>query len=162
MLFLALVACAPRAASSTYIQAGPPSSDMQRLLSEVNRARATARQCGSHNFAAAPPLGWNAVLTVPALRHAEDMNRYTFFSHDGTDGSSVSDRVSRTGYDWRMVGENLAYSTTGYYTPASVVADWLSSPGHCANIMQPGFSELGAVKLEGSYDFWVQVFATPK
>ena len=161
--FWLLFGCAPRSVRvSSPAVSYVPSPAMQHLLAAVNTARSKSRLCGSQAFAPAKPLRWSAALSAPALEHAKDMNRYDFFSHDGTDGSSVASRVDRTGYSWRMVGENLAYSTAGYYTPESVVADWLSSPGHCANIMQPGYSELGAVKLEGSYDFWVQVFAAPR
>jgi uncharacterized protein YkwD len=58
------------------------------------------------------------------------------FSH----GSAFMDRISAAGFDWTTVGENIA---TGYETPASVVRAWMNSPGHCANILDPAYREVG-------------------
>ena len=76
-------------------------------------------------------------------------------SHTGSDGSDLRQRATRQGYLWSRLGENVAY---GYTTPAGVVTGWLGSPGHCANIMNPDFTELG-VGLHGT--FWTQLFGRP-
>jgi uncharacterized protein YkwD len=60
--------------------------------------------------------------------------------HTGRDGSSPAQRVTRSGYRWRATGENLA---SGVMTPEEVIAGWLESPDHCANLMDPAFSEMG-------------------
>ena len=61
---------------------------------------------------------------------------------------------------WRTVGENVA---TGQSTPEQVVAEWLDSPRHCANIMDADFTEMGvAVASNASGVYWAQVFGAPQ
>ena len=54
------------------------------------------------------PLTWAPLLETAALRHINDMSDNGHFSHTGTDGSSVGQRVTDSGYTWRSVGENIA------------------------------------------------------
>jgi len=136
------------------------SGDMAgRVLALVNQARTQPRSCGGRSFAAAPPLSLDAQLTHAASAHAQDMARHGFLDHRGRDGSSPADRADRAGYKWRSVGENVA---SGQTTPEHVVRDWLRSPEHCANIMDPRFTEMGlayAVNAasEGGI-YWAQAF----
>ena len=90
-----------------------------------------------------------------AQRHSTDMDTTGFMGHTGSDGSTLSLRVEREGYAWRALGENVA---RGYVTPEAVMSAWLASDGHCANVMNPAFDELG-LGLEGWS--WTQVFARP-
>ena len=91
------------------------------------------------------------------------MGDYNFFSHTGSDGLTVGDRVVNGGYDWSAVGENIA---AGQQTIDIVMAAWLDSPGHCANIMDSAYTEFGAASysVNGSdYPiYWTQVFARPR
>ena len=65
-------------------------------------------------------------------------------------------RAERAGYDWREIGENVA---TGQATAEQVVAEWLGSPHHCANIMGAEFTEMGvAFAASPSGVYWAQVF----
>jgi uncharacterized protein YkwD len=48
--------------------------------------------------------------------------------------------VTRAGYRWSLVGENIA---SGVGSAREAVADWLASPHHCANIMTAGFRQMG-------------------
>jgi len=64
-----------------------------------------------------------------------------YFAHADPEGRSVSQRASGSRRRWRHVGENIA---AGLGEPAAVVAGWLASPGHCANIMSADFAEMGA------------------
>jgi len=125
-----------------------PSADEQRILDEVNAARAVARNCGSTHYDATTPLTWNALLAAAALRHTQDMayNGYREASaqepdapHTGSDGSTPQQRITAAGYDWRVSGENVAAG----YALADMVTAWLNSPGHCQNIMNPKFREIG-------------------
>lgn len=133
------------------------------ILDLVNAARAQARNCGELHFGAAPPVSWNAQLAQAALAHSGDMATHRRFSHQGSDGSEAAQRVTRAGYRWRHVGENIA---AGQTSPQEAVQGWIDSPGHCANLMNPQFSEMGAgyavsrVRLPG-FPYWTQVFATP-
>lgn len=125
-------------------------------LEYVNLARAGGYDCGSKGtFAPAAGLKLESRLITAAQKHADDMNEHGYFSHTGQDGSSPSERVTREGYSWSKVGENLAQ---GYTNTSKVVAGWLESDGHCANLMNPAYTELGVGK---SGDIWVQVFARP-
>lgn len=113
----------------------------QALLALINTARSTARQCGGTPFAPAPALAWNAVLGAVAEAHSRDMANRKFFSHLGPDGRTPGDRAELAGYLGTQLGENIA---AGLDTPRKVLDGWLASPGHCANLMNPQFSELGA------------------
>lgn len=135
----------------------------QRVLALVNQARAKARKCGDRTVKAAPPVRWNDTLALVARRHAEDMARHDYFAHAGRDGSTPPRRVERAGYRYRITGENIAAGST---TPGEAVAGWLKSPRHCANLMNPAFTEMGAAYAidEGSEMgvYWAQVFGTPR
>ena len=84
-----------------------------------------------------------------------------FFGHqDPFDGSTVDVRAVNFGYAYRKVGENLA---AGHESVAEVMAHWMSSPLHRANILDPVFTDLGvAVKIGGEYGiYWVEEFGRP-
>ena len=134
------------------------------ILSRVNAARANARSCGARRFAAAPPLSWNLQLGEAALSHSRDMASRRYFAHKAKDGSMPADRATRAGYSWQRVGENIAF---GQSTPDEAMAGWLDSPGHCANIMNPGFTEMGAAygvaaEKRSGIVYWTQVFGRPR
>jgi uncharacterized protein YkwD len=135
----------------------------RQILALLNLARATGRRCGSKSFAAAGPLVLNPALTAAALAHSQEMAKYSEFAHQGHDGSSPSTRVARASYGpVLMVGENIA---AGAMTPAEVTQEWLESPAHCENIMEPRFTEIGiayAVNLSSpALVYWTQDFALP-
>jgi uncharacterized protein YkwD len=112
----------------------------ERVLQLVNQARSQPRNCGATLYPAAPPLRLHDTLSRVALAHATDMAQHSFFSHQGRDGSYPTDRVTRGGYRWRSVGENISSGAT---TPEAVVSGWMNSPEHCANLMAGAFSEMG-------------------
>lgn len=133
----------------------------QKVVTLVNAARGKARKCGRTEFMAAPPLTLSALLNQAALIHSQDMANRNFFEHAGSDGSKVGDRATRVGYQWRRAGENIAI---GVQTAEAVVQGWLDSPHHCANMMNPAFTEMGiAFTVNRNSDagiYWTQVFAT--
>ncbi|MFO7546529.1 MAG: CAP domain-containing protein [Trueperaceae bacterium] len=126
------------------------------LLLEVNDARASTRRCGTQTFATAAPLRLEARLTAAAGAHSQDMHDHGFMSHTGSDGSDVVRRVERQGYTWSALAENVA---AGFTSPEDVVAAWLGSPGHCINIMNPAYTELGP---GNAGVFWTLVFGRPR
>ncbi len=124
------------------------------MLSLINQVRQQGCRCGSTNM---PPVGtvtWNNQLEAAAFAHADDMNQRNYFSHTGADGSSAGDRITRAGYNWRTYGENIA---KGYSNEQAVVNGWIQSEGHCKNIMNGSFREMGVAR-SGAY--WVQEFGT--
>lgn len=134
------------------------------ILALVNAARARPRACGDQRFGPAGPLRWNPVLAAAALAHSTELAMHHYFSHVEHDGSTPAQRITRTGYAWSRVGENIA---SGQRTPAEAVQSWLDSPGHCANIMNPGFTEMGAAYAVNPSNanhtaYWTQEFARPR
>jgi uncharacterized protein YkwD len=131
----------------------------EQALALVNKARAQPRKCGSKSFAAAPPVQLSAALNRAALIQAQDMAQHNFFEHEGSDGSTVADRATRAGYQWRSIGENIAAGPT---TAEAVVQGWIDSPGHCANIMDPAYAEMGIAYAtepkSQAWIYWSQVF----
>ena len=65
----------------------------------------------------------------------------------------------REGYRWRALAENIA---AGQRTVADVMAGWIASPGHYANLVNPAYRHVGlghASSDAGAYgDYWVQDF----
>ena len=117
-------------------------------MARINQWRASGATCGARGvFAPAPALAWNALLTQAAERHSQDMATHNFFDHTGSDGSTLGTRVTATGYLWASLGENIA---AGQATVDAVVDGWIASEGHCANLLNPAFSELGLSCVSGS------------
>jgi uncharacterized protein YkwD len=135
----------------------------QRMLDLVNQARATPRYCGNRAFNAARPVRWNDSLAEASRLHAEDMARYNYFSHSGRDGSDPGQRVERAGYRYRSLGENIA---AGQMNPEDAMAGWIKSPPHCANLMNPTFTEMGvAFAIDPRSEmgvYWTQAFGTSR
>jgi uncharacterized protein YkwD len=117
------------------------------LLQRVNAVRAAGASCGARgSFAPVAALQWQAALTTAALRHSQDMATNDFFSHTGSSGSSAGQRLTAAGYAWRTYGENIA---AGYGTVQAVMDGWMSSEGHCANVMNASFREIGVACVPG-------------
>lgn len=111
------------------------------FLAAVNEARSASRLCGNTPCGPSPPVSWSDNLAMAAYLHSEDMALNGTFSHTGSDGSSAAERISRQGFSWITYGENIA---VGYPTVSSVIQGWLGSEGHCRNLMNPAFTEIGA------------------
>lgn len=151
-------------ASSHAGAAGHMAAAADVLLEQVNTARASGRTCGDRYFPPAPPLAWQPKLGHAALEHSDDMAARSYFEHTGKDGSNVGERASSAGYQWTRIGENIA---VGADTPEEAQAGWLASPGHCANIMNPNFTEMGAAYAVATDQqavevYWTQVFGRSK
>ena len=135
----------------------------KQMLTQVNTARSQSRNCGSEHYPATAPLSWQCTLEDVAYEHSRDMGDHNFFSHTGSDGLTVGDRVRNAGYDWSTVGENIA---AGQPTIDAVMSAWLDSPGHCANIMRTVYTELGMASYSADGSdyriYWTQVFARPR
>lgn len=126
------------------------------MLAAVNAVRAQPQTCGGEPYPPAGPLAWNAPLGAAARTHTLDMQRRGQMTHQGSDGSAPGDRASRAGYSWRMVGENIARYQTSV---REVVGQWMDSPGHCRQIMDARFVEMGAAESDR---YWTQVFGVPR
>jgi uncharacterized protein YkwD len=127
-----------RAASSRFrvylpllARAAQPSIE-QQVIDLTNEQR---RQ---HGCAAA--LVFSPQLTAAASAHSQDMALHDLFSHTGSNGSTMISRVVATGYSYAQLAENLA---AGPSTAEDVVAGWMNSPGHRANILNCDLRDLG-------------------
>lgn len=111
----------------------------------------------------APPLRISSQLAQAAQRHADDMAKNNFLSHEGSDGSTMESRIQETGYAFSAIAENVA---GGQPTPESVIQTWLNSSGHRRNMLNPEYTEIGigyATNSSSQYThYWTQVFGTPR
>ena len=140
----------------------PASTIQEKMVQLINDIRNSKRRCGNKTFAAVRTIKWNSKLTIAAQGHAKDMAWNDMLSHKGSDGSSVRARVDRSGYRWQIVAENIA---AGRQESAQVLSSWLESPGHCANLMNPAVTDIGAAcfrNRESRYGtYWALVMAAP-
>lgn len=94
------------------------------------------------------PLHLNADLQSAAQRHSEAMVSEDYFEHVSPDGETPLDRVMRSGYVpssevGYTLGENIAWATLGLATPHAIVASWIASPEHLANILEARYVDTG-------------------
>ncbi len=132
----------------------------RRVLDLVNQAREHARNCGTTAYAPASPVTWSTVLGSEAEAYSRDMAARGYFGHTSPEGRTLTDRLKLAGYaDARAEAENIA---GGQPTPEAVVQNWLLSPTHCANIMNPAFKEMGVGYVKGGayQHYWTQTFAS--
>lgn len=102
-----------------------------------------------HGRAALNP---NKKLTRAAEVHAKDMIRKGFFSHTGSDGSTIGTRVSAQNYGFCVIAENIA---KGHLGVEEVLTSWMGSKGHRQNILNAEVTEFALVRGQG--DIWVMV-----
>ena len=113
---------------------------INRMVKYINYARSKKRNCGDKIYSPVQAVSWNTRLYNAASIHSEDMATHNLFSHAGSDNSSTGDRVSNSGYNWKAVAENISGGTD---TPEQTIDRWLASPGHCHNIMNAVYTEIG-------------------
>jgi uncharacterized protein YkwD len=105
-------------------------------------------------------LSFDARLQEAALAQSMDMALTPCFQHDSCDGTLWSDRVYGV-YPAGGIGENIA---AGYGTPAAVMAGWIASPGHNANLLNPAWQGIGVgywFDAASPYrHYWTQDFGT--
>jgi uncharacterized protein YkwD len=105
------------------------------VLNQINATRA-ASGCG--------PVAPNPALTASAARHANDMLRTGVQAHTGSDGSSVTQRVTEAGYTaFEDLGEIVFWANGPGGSPAAAVNWWMNSPGHRAVITDCGMTDAG-------------------
>lgn len=164
---------------------GDPSGEEQYYLELINRARANPTAEGlrlattkdedvvsSYKFynvnlalaqsefkslASMPPLVMSAPLTQSARAHSQDMFTNRFQGHTGSDGSTISTRITKTGYAWKTIGENVySYADSVWHGHAGFEVDWGNGAGgmqpargHRANIHSANFREVGIGVVNG-------------
>ena len=124
-------------------------------IAETNRHR---REAGL------PELEENTLLNIAAQKKVDDMFARQYFEHDAPTGEGAGDLVSGAGYEFIVVGENLALGN--YKNDAVLVQAWMDSPGHRENILKSSYTEIGIAVARGTFEgrsTWlaVQHFAKP-
>lgn len=104
----------------------------ERMVQAINAARA-ARGVGA--------LRESAALTAAAQRHAADMATHPGLVHEGSDGSTIEERIRDAGYAPAQWGEVVAWGWGGAAQPA--VDWWLASPGHVGYVLSTEYTEIG-------------------
>lgn len=131
----------PAAAAAPGASAGL-SGELARVVALTNAERAAAG-CGA--------LRADPRISAAAQGHSEDMARQGYFAHDSRDGRDFADRITAAGYP-SPGAENIAM---GQPDAATVVQDWMESPGHRRNILDCSLTTIGVGESGG---YWTQDF----
>lgn len=137
-----------------------PSSLDQQILDLVNERRSQAGLA---------PLQWSTSLAVGADVHSRNMASMAAvvgpsaaMSHLllGVNAPTLGSRADIAGYDYRALGENVAY---GYASAAAVVDAWMNSPGHRANILSTSYTQIGIAVAYSAHGlpYYTQFFGSP-
>ncbi len=92
------------------------------------------------------PLRPNTRLRRAAQQHTKSMVAAGYFEHDGPGGATPLSRMRSVGYISSStrgyeIGENIGWGTLWLATPRAIVAAWMASPGHRANILDRRFRD---------------------
>ena len=103
------------------------------------------RERGEHGEIALEAV---AALENSAQEHTDSMVSAHYFEHIGPNGETPLSRMRAVGYisnsrDGYVIGENIAWGTLWLATPRAIVAAWMASPGHRANILNARFRQTG-------------------
>ena len=137
-----------------------PTDLARRALAALNAQRALGAPCGGDALPPAPPLAWVAAAERAAAAHAHDMAAHGQLRHPGSDGSLGGERLRRAGHVWASWAENLGQ---GPRDVDQVVAHWMASPSHCANMMNPRLTDMGMAcrQRPGQAPYWALTLARP-
>lgn len=125
-------------------------AEVLRLVNQERQARGLS------------PVTSNTTLEDQAAEYACEMIHDRYFGHvNPLTHSTLSERATEFKYEYWIIGENLA---AGQASPVAAMTDWMNSPCHRQNILNPAFTELGiGVRLGGDYGYyWVQEFGRPQ
>jgi uncharacterized protein YkwD len=134
---LAAVAAGIALAAAPAAVAVPTSTTETAVLRAVNAART------AHGLHA---VRLDIHLRSAARAHSNEMLRGDYFAH-----GDVGVRLAAFGVTTSFAGENLAWGTGSMGTAHTIVAEWLASPGHRANLLRPGFVRIGVGVAQGTF-----------
>ena len=110
------------------------------------------------------PLKFSALLSKAASFKVDDMFTLQYFAHVSPEGIGASHLALRAGYQFIVIGENLALGN--FKDDEELVRAWMASPGHRANILNSRYEEIGIALKKGEFEGsqrWlaVQTFGVP-
>jgi hypothetical protein len=126
---------------------GNQDSPEQILFQSANRERAAR---------GLPPLAWNAALAEAARQHALRLAQQNSLSHQLPGEPNVAARAALAGARFRTIAENVAEG----HSAVSLHEQWMKSPPHRANLLDPQLSSVGiAVAKRNETLFAVEDFS---
>src|ERR1700689_2656741 len=126
---LAILICSPRPAR------GQESGPAQALFESANHERA-ARGLA--------PMKWSAPLAAAARQHALRMAAQNTLSHQLPGEVGMVDRATQAGVRFSSLAENIAEGPSA----ESIHREWMNSPPHRANLLDPQLDSLGIAVAE--------------
>ncbi len=137
------------------------SSELGRLL-ELNQIEILTNR--ERELAGLSALERNGLLDQAAQLKLEEMFQLQYFDHDSPDGRGIDSLAQRAGYQFILIGENLAKGN--FSSEQNLVEGWMNSPGHRQNILDQRYREIGLAARTGLFEgknTWlaVQIFGLP-
>lgn len=135
----------------------PVKLDDDRLAIDVEQEAAMLALVNAERAAVGLPLlEVDGELTTVARFHGIEMFNEGYFSHESPNTGTPFDRLESRAVDFRLAGENLAYAPTVERAHEGL----MDSPGHRANILEPGYRRVGIGVIESDLhgSMYVQVF----
>jgi uncharacterized protein YkwD len=139
---------AKRGITARHIPSSCPGADLRPTEEDLGRIRAATLCLVNWERAdrGVRPLALNARLEQTAQRHTESMAFGNYFKHVAPRGETPLSRMRAIGYISSSqigyeVGENIGWGTLWEATPRAIVAAWMASPRHRANILDARFRD---------------------
>ncbi len=134
-------------AATEKASANAPSRDEKILFDHVNQSRV---------LTGLPALRWDANLAAAARQHCAVLVQHKSLSHQFPEEEPLQLRARHAGAEFSVVAENVAIAAT----PDEIHFEWMKSPGHRANILDPDLTAVGIAVMPGNNDLYaVQDFS---
>jgi len=121
----------------------PVYAGMHTVLAQVGRGAPEKLLFASANRERAAqglsPLRWNSVLAAAAQQHALRMARENTLSHQLPGEAGLKQRIAQHGGHFASMAENIAEGPSA----ATIHEEWMKSPPHRANLMDPQLDSVG-------------------
>ena len=130
-------ACLLGVACRTHAQ----SAEARELMQATNQDRA------QHGL---EPLRWDPALARAAQAHASQMVRHGELSHQYAGEPALVERAGQNGAHFSTVAENIAVAAN----PQAVETEWMHSPPHRHNILDPRLTTVGIGLVRQGGNLW--------
>ena len=130
-------ACLVGMACRTHAQA----AEAGQLMQATNQDRA------QHGL---EPLRWDPALARAAQAHADQMVRHGELSHQYDGEPELVERAGQNGAHFSTVAENIAVASS----PQAVESEWMRSPPHRHNILDPHLTTVGIGLVRQGDNLW--------
>ncbi|MDX1608331.1 MAG: CAP domain-containing protein [Candidatus Spechtbacterales bacterium] len=143
----------------------PLRGPINQPISELTSERIVEWTNNHRKDAGLNTLDQNKTLSASAALKAQDMLENQYFAHTAPDGTKLGDLVATVGYEYVLIGENLALGN--FADEQALVQAWMDSPGHRENILHTSYTEIGIGLSRGVFEgneVWIAVqhFGKPK